>query len=113
MSTITFDTLKFAERLEKAGVPRDQAKAEAEALVEVLETGTQDLVTKHDLNSETTALRAEVREMRADIMGEIRLSRWMLAALGGLAVANFAKQFFEPCCSTTPKRCANASLTLA
>jgi hypothetical protein len=94
VSTITFDALKFAERLEKAGVPREQAKEKAEALVEVFKTGTQDLVTKHDLKTETTTLRAEVREMRVDIMGEIRLNRWMLAALVGLAVANFAKQFF-------------------
>ena len=27
MTTITFDTLKFVEKLEKAGVPREQAKA--------------------------------------------------------------------------------------
>ena len=34
MTTITFDTLKYAERLEKAGIPREHAKAEAEAGVE-------------------------------------------------------------------------------
>ena len=33
MATITFDTLKFVERLKAGGVPEDQAKAEAEALV--------------------------------------------------------------------------------
>lgn len=91
MSTITFDTLKFAERLEKAGVPRGQAKAEA--LLEVFETGTSDLPTKNDLTTELGALRAEIREMRADMMSEIRLNRWMLAAIIGLAVVNFAKQF--------------------
>jgi len=94
MSTITFDTLKFAERLEKAGVPREQAKAEAEALLEVFETGTSDLPTKNDLIMEVGTLRAEIREIRAEMMGESRLNRWMLAALIGLAVANFAKQFF-------------------
>lgn len=31
MATITFDTLKFAEKLEKAGLPREQAAAIAEA----------------------------------------------------------------------------------
>jgi hypothetical protein len=49
MSTITFDTLKFVEKLEKAGVPREQAKAEAEALAEVLDSGAQELVTKKDM----------------------------------------------------------------
>jgi hypothetical protein len=33
MSTITFDTLKFVEKLKAGGVPESQAKAEAEALV--------------------------------------------------------------------------------
>ncbi len=32
--------------------------------------------------------------MRAETMGEIRLNRWMLAAMIALAVANWAKQFF-------------------
>ena len=27
MTTITFDTLKYAERLEKAGIPREHAKS--------------------------------------------------------------------------------------
>lgn len=36
MTFLTFDTLKFVERLEKAGIPRDHAKAEAEALADVL-----------------------------------------------------------------------------
>ncbi len=31
MASVTFDTLKFVEKLEKAGVPRDQATAIAEA----------------------------------------------------------------------------------
>ncbi|MDD5579514.1 MAG: hypothetical protein PHY16_09575 [Methylobacter sp.] len=33
MSTITFDTLKFVERLKAGGVPEEQAKAKAETLV--------------------------------------------------------------------------------
>ncbi len=33
MATITFDTLKFVEKPRAGGVPEDQAKAEAEALV--------------------------------------------------------------------------------
>lgn len=51
MATITFDTLKFVERLKSAGVPDAQAKAEAEALSEALaETiAIRDLATKADL----------------------------------------------------------------
>lgn len=53
MATITFDTLKFAERLKSAGVPDEQAKAEAEALSEALaETiAIRELATKADLEA--------------------------------------------------------------
>ena len=36
MASITFDTLKFVERLKSAGVSEEQAKAEVEALTEAL-----------------------------------------------------------------------------
>ncbi|WP_333873290.1 hypothetical protein [Methylobacter sp.] len=45
MTTITFDTLKFANTLKAAGVPSAQAEAEAVALSEVLEVNLKDLVT--------------------------------------------------------------------
>lgn len=60
MSTITFDTLKFVEKLEKAGISREQAKAEAEALAEVLDSGTQELVTKNDMLIALGDLRADI-----------------------------------------------------
>ena len=50
MTITTFDTLKFVERLEQAGVSREQASAMAEAqrdaLAEALET---QLATKADI----------------------------------------------------------------
>jgi hypothetical protein len=64
MSVITFDTLKFVERLEKAGVPREHAKAEAEALAEVFETGTQDIVTKFDLSQELAPIRTDLAVLK-------------------------------------------------
>lgn len=70
MTTITFDTLKFVEKLEKAGVPREQAKAEAEALAEVLDSGAQELVTKKDL-------LIALADLKADLM------KWVI----GLALA--------------------------
>lgn len=36
MATITFDTLEFVEHLERAGVPREQAAAIAEAQKEAM-----------------------------------------------------------------------------
>lgn len=79
MTTITFDTLKFVERLEKAGIPRDHAKAEAEALADVLASDSQDLATTGDINT----VRTEMREMRLEINGEMKLIRWMV----GLSLA--------------------------
>ncbi|MCS6786548.1 MAG: hypothetical protein NZ524_05905 [Thiobacillaceae bacterium] len=51
MNTLTFDTLKFVERLKAAGVPEPQAKAEAEALAEALAQtiAIRELATKTDL----------------------------------------------------------------
>ena len=56
MSAITFDTLKFANRLKSAGVPSAQAEAEAEALAEVFDLAGRDLVTKEYLDARLTQL---------------------------------------------------------
>lgn len=68
MSTITFDTLKFVQRLEKAGA-------------------TRELVTKSDLKSEVTRL-----DNRLDILGKdiqamemrltIKLGAFLAVAVG-------------------------------
>jgi len=80
MSAITFDTLKFVERLEKAGVSREQATAFAdaqkEAFSEALDT---TLATKTDIDM---------------IRAELVLVKWMLGVVIAISVANFAKQFF-------------------
>ena len=90
MSTITFDTLKFVERLEKAGVSRDQATAFSEAqkaaFAEALDTS---LATKPDIET----LRADIAKLDARISGEIILVKWMLGVVIAIAIANFAKQF--------------------
>jgi hypothetical protein len=46
MASATFDTLKFAKRLEAAGVSAKQAEATAEAFAEAT---SQELATKADL----------------------------------------------------------------
>jgi hypothetical protein len=100
MTTIAFDTLKYAERLEKAGIPREHAKAEAEALADVLASGAPDLATKNDitaLRSEMREIRSEMREMRSETNGEMKLLRWMVGmslALSTGTVALLAKLFF-------------------
>ena len=93
MTTITFDTLKYAERLEKAGIPREHAKAEAEALADVLASNAQDLSTKTDM----TAIRSDMREMHTEINGDLKLLRWMVGmsiALSTGTIALLVKLFF-------------------
>ena len=60
MMAITFDTLKFAEKLIAAGVPEAQAKAEASALSEVLEVNLKDLVAKEHLDYKLAELKADL-----------------------------------------------------
>lgn len=71
MTTISFDTLKFANRLKAAGVPPQQAEAEAEALAEVMAEAVKasDLTTKADLHE-----------------SEMRIVKWVI----GMALAQFA-----------------------
>lgn len=80
MTTITFDTLKFADRLEKAGLTREQAAAIAEAQKDVFsEALDTTLATKRDI---------ERLEAKMD------KHNWMIGILIAIALANFAKQFF-------------------
>ena len=67
MSTLTFDTLKFANRLKIAGVPAIQAEAEADALSEVIETNLGELATKADLQQVETGLRHEIGDLRHEM----------------------------------------------
>lgn len=87
MSTITFDTFKFVDRLEKAGLSREQAaaivEAQREAFAEALDTA---LATKADV----LAVKTDVALLGA----KVDKLQWMVGIVIALAVANFAKQYF-------------------
>ena len=94
MSAVTFDTLKFVERLEKAGASRELASAlvevQKESLAEVMDS---TLSTKDDIRS----VRDDLVKMDRRIDGlDAKFDKlsWMMGVLIALAVANFAKQFF-------------------
>ena len=106
MAVATFDTLKFANTLKAAGVPGQQAEAQAVAFAEVIQVNFKDLVTKEDLalaknelkqeiaqvrteskqDSESLEQRlgsridlvvAEVKNLRTELKGEMTLLKWM------------------------------------
>ncbi|MGG7055794.1 hypothetical protein [Nitrosomonas sp. ANs5] len=80
MATVTFDTLKFVERLKAAGVPEAQAKAEAEALALALsEAMESQLATKVDVNR---------------IERELLVIKWMIGLVLGGIVTLILKAFF-------------------
>ena len=56
MTTITFDTLKFANRLKAAGMESTQAEALAEAQSEAFEVNLKELVTKEYLDAKLIQL---------------------------------------------------------
>lgn len=68
MSSVTFDTHKFVQRLRQSGLPEAQAEAMADALKESQENA--ELVTKKDL-------QIAIADLRTDLM------KWVI----GLALA--------------------------
>jgi hypothetical protein len=68
MPAATFDTLKFAKSLISAGVPPDQAEAQAVAFAEVIQLNFKDLATKDGL----TDLRTETKRDLADVKTELK-----------------------------------------
>jgi G3E family GTPase len=61
MAVATFDTLKFANTLKAAGVPPQQAEAQAVAFAEVIQLNLKELVTKEDLKHELEGLKKELK----------------------------------------------------
>jgi len=78
---VTFDTLKFVQTLESAGIDREQASAFAAAVRDSQDAA--DLVTKKDLEIALAPVRSE-----------LTLHRWMLGAILGGIIALVLKAFF-------------------
>jgi hypothetical protein len=62
MAIITFDTLRFVEKLKSGGIPEDQAKVISEAFRDA--SGEADRVTKKDLQIELAPVRADIHPNR-------------------------------------------------
>jgi hypothetical protein len=81
MATITFDTLKFVEKLKASGIPDEQAKAIVEAFRDA--QSDADLVTKKDLQIELAPLKSD-----------LLLLKWMVGLVLGGIIALILKPFF-------------------
>ena len=88
MTTVTFDTLKFANKLKSAGVPDKQAEAEAEAISEALEVNLKDLVTKEYLD---VKFQQELAPVRTDLA----VLKWMMGILIAGVMSIVIKTFFS------------------
>lgn len=86
MTTVTFDTLRFFERLKTAGISEEQALAMAEAQKEAFSDALAgSFATKTDI----ARLEADL----ADIKAEQKIMRWMLGFLLAGMVALLIKTF--------------------
>lgn len=98
MSTITFDTLKYAERLKAAGVSELQAKAEAEALRDVLaEALDTTLATKGDISAAKGELKADITKLDKEmalLRTDIAVLKWMVGVVMAGVGAQLVKLFF-------------------
>jgi len=114
MSTITFDTLKLVDTLEKVAIPREQARAIVEVVRESRDTTladqaviAQEASERATLNLDTkteqavsrldTKLDREVSKLESGlalVRKDIDLLRWMLTAVLGGIVALMVRAFF-------------------
>ncbi|MBF0131070.1 MAG: DUF1640 domain-containing protein [Magnetococcales bacterium] len=82
-AAVTFDTLKYANRLKAAGVPGQQAEAMAEAQAEVNEMSLNNLVTESKLEKELAPIRTD-----------LVLLKWMMGIQLAGVMALILKSFF-------------------
>jgi hypothetical protein len=76
MTVLSFDTLKFARRLQAAGMDARLAEEQAEALAEALEVNLKPLVTEDKLESELRLLEQRLI---------IKLGSMLVVAVGSVA----------------------------
>jgi hypothetical protein len=82
MSTITFDTLKFAQTLrEKAKLTSEQAEGISQAFADAT---SDQMVTKSDLREELTPIKTDTH-----------IHKWMIGFVLAFQVAIFAKMFLH------------------
>lgn len=72
MNTISFDTLKFANKLKAAGIKPEHAEAEAEAIADIFEISGENLATKNDIKLLKSEIDVKFAETKAELI------RWVV-----------------------------------
>ena len=90
ITTVPFDTLKMAERLKKAGFTEQQAKAQTDFVVEVMQTETLGLgerfAAKQDVTAQLVKMNVEIDAFRKDVDAELhRLEQTLLTKIATTA----------------------------
>ena len=93
MTSTTFDTLDYFEKLKAAGFTEMQAKVQVEAMQGVVksydEASRKELATKGDIQD----VRLEIEKLKSTIKdAELRLLKWQLG-IGLAIIAIMAKGF--------------------
>ncbi len=83
MATITFDTLRFANKLKSAGVLPEHAEAEAEALAEIFELNLKEVATKEDIKHLEERIDSQFIQLEQRMT--IKLGALMVIAVGAVA----------------------------
>jgi hypothetical protein len=84
---ITFDTLKYSNRLKAAGADPKIAEAEAEALAEVFELNLKEIATREDIKllEERLNERLDTRLIQLEQRMIIKLGTLMVIAVSAVA----------------------------
>jgi hypothetical protein len=93
MTTTTFDTLGYFEKLKAAGVPEAQAKVQVEVMQDVIKgydaASRQELATKgdiQDVRNEIQDVRNEIQDVRNEIQNtKHEILKWVIGVAIGQA----------------------------
>ena len=83
MAPITFDTLKFANKLKSAGVLPEHVEAEAEALADIFEVNLKEVATKEDIKH--LEERIDSKFIQLEQRMTIKLGALMVIAVSAVA----------------------------
>jgi len=89
MTITTFDTHKFVRRLERAGMPTEQAEVHAEVLTEAFNVNLESLVTKDYFESrlevrfaqQNARIDTRIAELEAKVDSNNRVFIWTQAII--------------------------------